>query len=232
MNGKRAGVVYRRPMVSPDDTRHVVERSTSPAVLPFVPELRLRLVTEGTSLWRCTDDAATREGLAAPYWAYAWAGGQGLARYVLDHPPLVAGKRVLDFGTGTGIVGIAAMKAGAASVRATEVDALAIEAARRNAALNAVTLDFVLADVVGDPCADIDVVLAGDVFFETALAERCLRWFRTLVARGVSVLVGDPGRYYLPQDALELRARYVLPDSPAIEDEGVRKSNVFTVRAR
>lgn len=89
MNGKRAGVVYRRPMVSPDDTRHVVERSTSPAVLPFVPELRLRLVTEGTSLWRCTDDAATREGLAAPYWAYAWAGGQGLARYVLPDSPAI-----------------------------------------------------------------------------------------------------------------------------------------------
>lgn len=189
----------------------------------------MQLVTEGTPLWRASEDTLAHLQLEAPYWAYAWAGGLGVARYVLDNPDLVRGKHVVDFATGCGLAAIAAAKAGAARVVATEIDPMSIDAARLNAELNAVTLELALADIVGDPCRGVDVLLAGDVFYATDIAERCRRWFETLARRGVLVLVGDPGRAYLPREHMTLRAQYDLPDSPHVEDEGVRKSTVFAV---
>ncbi|HSI06681.1 MAG: methyltransferase [Myxococcota bacterium] len=218
--------------LDPEKMRELVRRNTVPAVLPFIPELRLHLVTEETPLWRATDAHLEREGLASPYWAFAWAGGQSVARYVLDNPQLVTGKRVLDFAAGSGLVAIAAMKVGASSARATDIDAVAIEAARLNAALNDVAIDLVVGDVVDDPCEDIDVVLVGDVFFDRELAQRCTRWFGSLADRGVLVLVGDPGRYFSPKEGRTRRARYVLPESPEIDGEGVRHCDVFAVDPR
>ncbi len=214
-----------------EEMLEMVRRSTQPASLPSLPELRLCLVTPTTPLWRATEADLSRLGLAAPFWAFVWAGGQGLARHVLDHPEEVAGKRVLDFAAGSGAVAIAAMKAGAAAVRVTDIDPFAIEAARLNAQLNDVALDLVLGDVIDDPCADIDVVLAGDVFFDRDLARRSMRWFRELATRGLSVLVGDPGRYHMPKNDLAWRGRYTLAEDPDIEDEGVRHCNVLAVVA-
>ncbi len=212
-----------------DAIRERIQRNTAPAVLEFLPELRLHLVTQETPLWRATDADLERAGLQSPYWAFAWAGGQSLARYVLDNPKLVAGKRVLDFAAGSGLVAIAAMKSGASCARATDIDAFAIEATNLNASLNQVVVEVVLGDIIGDPCADIDVVLAGDVFFERELAQRCMPWFRGLAARGALVLFGDPGRYHLPKGGATRRARYVLPDSPKIDGEGVRHCDVYAV---
>lgn len=214
---------------NPDDLRALVQRTTTPAVLPFLPELRLQLVTETTPLWRASDAVLEREGITAPYWAFAWAGGQSLARYVLDNPNLVAGKRVLDFGSGSGVTAVAAMKAGAASVRANDIDPVSMAATALNAELNGVVVDLLVGDIIDQPCDDIDVVLAGDIFFDRDLGQRCLKWFRILATRGVLVLVGDPGRYHLPKQGLTRRANHTIPDSPDIDGEGVRHSGVFAV---
>lgn len=210
--------------------REAVTRNTRPATLPLLPELRLRLVTRDAPLWQATEADLARLGITAPFWATAWAGGQGLARYLLDHPQEVAGKRVLDLATGSGIVAIAAMKAGAARARATDIDAYAIEAARINAELNGVSVDLVLGDVIDDPCEDIDVVLAGDIFYDRSLSLRAMRWFRELATGGMSILVGEAGRYHRPKADLMPRAHYDLTENPEIEDDGVRRTNVYAVR--
>lgn len=209
--------------------RERVERNTVPATLPILPEMRLRLVTEGSPLWRASEATLKQLGLVDPYWAYAWAGGQGVARHVLNHPELVAGKRVLDFATGCGLVALAAKMAGAATVVASEIDAVAVESAMLNAALNDVTIEVVHADLIDDPCNAYDVILAGDIFFETKLAARCMRWFGELARNGKLVLIGDPGRHHLPKQGLERRARFSLPVNPELDDEGVRNCSVFAV---
>lgn len=208
----------------------VITRCTRPATLPLLPELRLHLVTRDAPLWQATDADLVRLGVTAPFWATAWAGGQGLARYLLDHPGEVAGKRVLDLATGSGIVAIAAMKAGAASVRATDIDAYAVEATRLNAALNGVTLQLVLGDVIDDPCDDIDVVLAGDVFYDRSLSLRSMRWFRELATGGKPVIVGEAGRYHRPKADLMPRGAYDIAETAEIEDDGVRHTNVYAIR--
>ena len=195
----------------------------------LVPEVRLHLVTELTPLWRSTTDILEREDLPPPFWAFAWAGGQGLARYVLDNPELVRGKAVFDFATGSGLVGIAAAKAGASRVAASEIDPFSVEAAKLNAALNGVAVEVVLRDVVGDTLAGYDVVLAGDVFYERPLAENGTRWYRELSRRGALVLVGDPGRVYSQTDGLEVVAGYHVPTTREIEDEDLRPSQVLRV---
>lgn len=195
----------------------------------LVPEIRLHLVTELAPLWRSTADVLEREDLPPPFWAFAWAGGQGLARYVLDNPELVRGKRVFDFATGSGLVAIAAAKAGAMHVAASEIDAFSVEAARLNATLNDVALAVELGDVTGDALEDFDVVLAGDVFYERPLAEDGMRWYRALVRRGATVLVGDPGRVYSQSEGLETVATYSVPTSREIEDDELRPSSVLRV---
>jgi predicted nicotinamide N-methyase len=209
--------------------RAFIVENTAVAAPGLVPEVRFHLVTELTPLWRSTTHVLEREHLPPPFWAFAWAGGQGLARYVLDHAHEVRGKRVFDFATGSGLVAIAAARAGAARVAASEVDPFSVEAARLNAALNEVTLDVVLRDVIGDALADFDVVLAGDVFYEKPLAEEGMRWFRNLARRGASVLVGDPGRVYSQAEGLEPLATYGVPTSREIEDDDLRPSRVLRV---
>jgi predicted nicotinamide N-methyase len=164
-------------------------------------------------------------GLAPPYWAFAWAGGQALARYILDNPGLVAGKRVLDIGSGSGLVGIAAAKAGAATVLAADIDAFACAAIALNAAANGVTLMVTAQDRIGTP-APFDVILVGDLFYERPLAERLLAWLTPLPAL---VLLGDPGRTYFPRQGLIKLAEYQVPTTRELEDMEVKKTAVWSL---
>lgn len=173
----------------------------------LVPEVKLHLLTPDSPLWTAGDPDA----LGWPYWAVAWPGGQALARFVIDHPAFVQGRRVLDFGSGGAVEGLAAARAGATSVLCADVDWRAAEAARANAESNALRLDTTTVDLVGAPRGPWDVVLAGDVCFEPAFAVRVLAWLRALAGEGCTVLLGDPARVFLPDDALELLARYDAP---------------------
>jgi predicted nicotinamide N-methyase len=206
-----------------------VRRNTAITAPPLVPEIRLRLATEITPIWQATEETLARSALPPPYWAFAWAGGQALARYLLDHPEVVAGRSVLDFGAGSGLVAIAAAKAGAASVLAAEIDHFAAAAIAANAALNEVAIAVTTADVLdtGDP--RWEVVTAGDVCYERPMAERVTAWLRVLAARGSLVLLGDPGRAYLPSHGLHERARYLVPTSREIEDRETREGVVWEV---
>jgi len=193
---------------------------------PHVPELRLHLATEAHELWLKTEDELEEIGLPPPFWAFAWAGGQGLARYVLDHPESVCGKHVLDFASGSGLVAIAAAKAGASEVLAADIDPWTETAIRLNAALNDVDIGFTGFDLVGRP-VEADVLLAGAVFYNRAFADLLLPWFLALTEKGVSVLVGDPGRAYLPKERLRAEATYQVPVTRALEDSEVKKTTVW-----
>jgi len=168
-------------------------------------------------------------GLPPPFWAFAWAGGQALARHVLDHPGLVAGRRVLDFASGSGLVGIAAMKAGALSADCADIDPFARAAIALNGASNGVALTPRGADLIG---ADErwDVVLAGDICYERDLAARVIGWLEALAGRGASVVIGDPGRSYLPKARLAQVAVYEVPVTRELEDSEVKRTCVWRLR--
>jgi predicted nicotinamide N-methyase len=193
-----------------------------------VPEIVLRLADEAHELWLKTEDELEGMGLPPPFWAFAWAGGQGLARYVLDHPETVRGKRVLDFAAGSGLVGIAAAKAGAAEVLCADIDAFCRPAVALNAALNGVALAFTDADLTGTD-AGWDVVLAGDVFYDRIMGAELMPWLTALKARGAEVIVGDPGRSYLPKSGLLELARYEVPVTRALEDAEVKRTVVWAL---
>jgi predicted nicotinamide N-methyase len=165
--------------------------------------------------------------LTDPYWGFAWAGGQALARYVLDHPGCVTGRRVFDFGAGCGIEAIAAAKAGAASVIASDVDGLAIEAVRLNAVLNGVTIEATTADFIGDPLDGLDVVLAGDMFYDPEFSRRVLAWLADLAAAGETVLLGDPGRGNLDGAQLKPLATYMAPADVDVDGKLLRETGVY-----
>ena len=196
--------------------------------VPHAPSIRLHLADEAVELWQKTEDELGEMGLPPPFWAFAWAGGQGLARHVLDHPELVAGKRVLDFASGSGLVAIAAAMAGAAHVEASEIDAHALAAIQLNAAANGVDVHVRAGDMIG---ADEgwDVVMAGDVFYEREMAGRVHGWLRALSARGATALVGDPRRAYLPKEGLSLLAEYHVPVTRALEDAEIKRVGVYRV---
>jgi len=191
-----------------------------------VPEIRLHLTSEITPLWHATEESLKRDQLPPPYWAFAWAGGQALARHILDHPDLVRGRTVLDFGAGSGVVAIAAAMAGA-QVTAAEIDPFALAAIALNAALNEVAIAIERSDVIGREPAPWQTVLAGDMCYERPLAERLTEWLRSLATRGVAVLLGDPGRAYLPSDGLEALARYDVPTPLELEDRTIREGIVW-----
>ena len=174
-----------------------IERETVVTTTPLVPELRLHLITHDCRLWHAREEDAAGAGLPEPYWAFAWPGGQALARHVLDHPHLVRGKRVLDFGSGSAIEGLAALLAGAASVTAADLDPVATVAARLNARLNGLEgLETETCDLLGTT-PDAEVVLAGDVFYDRDLARHGKQWLETLHREGRTVLIGDPSRGFL-----------------------------------
>jgi predicted nicotinamide N-methyase len=206
-----------------------VRANTAVSTPPLVSEIRLHLATEVTPIWLATEETLARSGLPPPFWAFAWAGGQALARYLLDHPAVVAGRSILDFGAGSGLVAIAAAKAGAVAVVAAEIDNFAAAAIAANAALN----DVDIAVWTGDPLGTVDtrweVVTAGDVCYERPMADRVTGWLRMLTARGTLVLLGDPGRAYLPAEGLIERARYLVPTSRELEDRETRETVVWEV---
>ncbi len=196
---------------------------------PHVPEIRLRLASEVHDLWMKTEAELEEIGLPPPFWAFAWAGGQGLARYVLDHPDCVAGKRVVDFATGSGLVAIAAANSGATSVLAADIDHWSGSAVALNAALNEVEVAYDGKDLMGE-ALDCDVLLAGDVFYDADWADRLVPWFEALTDAGVTVLVGDPGRAYCPVSRLERLAQYQVPVTRVLEDSEVTKTTVWRFR--
>ncbi len=181
---------------------HTVE-----AAPPLCPELRLRLMTEACGLYRADESAAARAGISLPYWATAWPGGQALARYLLDAPEVAKGQRVLDFGCGGSVAGIAAARTGAARVVANDVDPLAMEVSKANAALNHVSLELSCEDLVGQP-NDATLVLAGDVCYQAEFTTRLIDWLHVLAEGGAVVLLADPGRGHLDRAALEPLAEY------------------------
>ena len=208
------------------ETRQFIIDNTDFAVPPHVPEIRLRLATEAHELWLKTEDELEGMGLPPPYWAFAWAGGQGLARYILDHPEEIRGRSVLDFATGSGLVAIAAKQAGAGSVTACDIDAFATMAAALNADANRVRFALRCDDLVGRDDG-WQVVLAGDVFYDQDLGKLLVPWFDRLARRGALVLIGDPGRSYCPRETLTEIATYQVPVTRALEDSEVKKTTVW-----
>jgi predicted nicotinamide N-methyase len=198
---------------------------------PLVPEIRLHLATEVMPIWQATEVTLARAALPPPFWAFAWAGGQALARYLLDHPEQVAGRLVLDFGAGSGLVAIAAAKACAARVLAVDIDHFAAAAIAANAALNSIEIEVTTADVIGVADPWWQIVTAGDVCYEQPMADRVIRWLRSLAQRDRLVLLGDPGRAYLPAKGLCERARYIVPTSRDLEDREERDGIVWQVLA-
>ena len=195
--------------------------------MPLVPELRLHLAHEAIPIWQKTEEELGQMGLAPPYWAFAWAGGQALARHIIDYPDFVSGKSVLDLATGSGLVGIAAMKAGAASVLATDIDAFAEAAAIINATANLVDITFTRDDLLGSAPPNFDVILVGDLFYEKLLAARCMDF---LTRSSAQIMIGDPGRSYLPKERLEQVATYSVPVSRELEDTEIKKTCVWRLR--
>jgi predicted nicotinamide N-methyase len=194
--------------------------------VPHAPEISLYVADEVTGLWQKTEEDLEKIGLPPPFWAFAWAGGQGLARYLLDHPALVSGKSVLDFASGSGLVAIAAKMAGALSVEAVDIDRFAIDAIRLNADANQVSIEARAADIVGQT-GEWDVVLAGDVCYDRDMVALVLPWLKVLSASGKDVLIGDPGRAFLPKEDLEHLAEYRVATTKAIEDAEVKRTRVF-----
>ena len=211
--------------------RDFVLRNTEALHMTLVPEITLRLASEVVPLWQMTEAELEATGLPPPYWAFAWAGGQALARHVLDHPDLVRGQRVLDFGAGSGLVGVAAALAGAASVIAADIDPLAVAAIALNAEANDVAIEVVSDDVIGRSGL-ADVLLIGDMCYERPLAKRIEDWMFAEARKGVPVLLGDPGRTYLPKQDLVRIAQYAVKTTRELEDTEIRNTSVWRVDVR
>lgn len=212
----------RKP--APVDPAAFIQANLPLLPVPAVPEIVLHTAQPGSGLWRLLERTANSE---APYWAYRWAGGTVLARHILDHPETVAGKRVLDLGAGSGIVGIAAAKSGAREVLAAEIDANGREALMLNARANGVTLTPLGGDLTVGPVPDVDLIAVGDLFYAPDLSERVTGFLQKCVIAGVLVLVGDPGRAHLPQAHLRRLAEYPVPDYGDAQGGAMKPSAVF-----
>jgi predicted nicotinamide N-methyase len=208
-----------------------IRANTAVAAPPLAPEIRLHLATQVTPIWQATEESLSRWGTPPPFWAFAWAGGQALARYIFDHPETVAGHDVLDLASGSGMVAIAAAKCGARRVTATDIDPYAAAAIALNAALNDVEMAIDTRDLIARGAAGWSVVLAGDVCYEEPMASRIIAMLRRTAARGRLALLGDPGRAYLPREGLVERARYVVPTSLELEDREAKETVVWEVLA-
>ena len=197
---------------------------------PLVPEILLHLAEESLPIWRKTEDELGQMNVPPPYWAFAWAGGQALARFILDHPALLSGKRVLDLGAGSGLTAIAAMRAGAAWTLAADIDRMALAAVQLNARANGVTIETTAADLLADaPAADFGAVLVGDLFYERELAERVERFIVAAARQGASVLIGDPGRSYFPKGRFVRVGEYRVPVTRELEDAEIKNTAVWQI---
>jgi predicted nicotinamide N-methyase len=209
------------------DRKAFIRANTSVMSPPLVPEVKLHLAHEAVPLWQKTEEELGEMGLPPPFWAFAWAGGQALARHVLDTPTLVAGKSVVDLASGSGLVGIAAMRAGAARVLCADIDGFSVDAIRLNAELNGVAIAATGEDLLlADPPA-CDVILVGDLFYEKDLAARVHAWLIKAEDQGSAVLIGDPGRSYLPREKLESLGEYKVRVTRDLEDSEIKWTSVW-----
>ncbi|MBC7136010.1 class I SAM-dependent methyltransferase [Oceanibaculum nanhaiense] len=212
-----------------DNPEDFIIRNTRLGAAPLVPELALYLADAVMPLWEMTEADLERQGVPPPYWAFAWPGGQAVARLILDRPELVKARRVLDLGAGGGIAAIAAMRAGALRATANDIDALALAAIALNAAANGVTVDALGRDLLDDVARDWDIILAGDLCYEKPMAGRVMGWLRTAASTGTTVLLGDPGRAYAPADGLYKLGDFAVPVSRDLEDRDIRHTAVWQV---
>jgi predicted nicotinamide N-methyase len=211
-----------------DDPEAFIRENTALQPVPHAPEISLYVADEITPIWSMTEGALGAMGISPPFWAFAWAGGQALARYVLDHPDIVAGKSVLDFASGSGLVAIAAMKAGAARTLACDIDPMCEAAIAVNALANGVSVEAAITDLLDHPPPAVDVILAGDICYERGLTDRVLAWLQAARAAGVTVLIGDPGRTYFPKSGLEKLAQYEVRTTRELEDYEIKRTGVWT----
>ena len=209
-------------------TTFILQNTTLLSV-PLTPEIHLHLAHEAVPLWQKTEEELGEIGLPPPFWAFAWAGGQALARYVLDHLETVQNKQVLDLASGSGLVAIAAMKAGATDVLAADIDNFAIAAIAANAKANAVTITTTATDLLLSPPPHIDTILVGDLFYEKSTAERVFAWLTKAKAQGTHILIGDPGRSYLPNEKLTRLAEYNVPVTRDLEDADIKRTAVWSL---
>lgn len=193
----------------------------------LVPEVRLHLAEESLPIWQKTEDELGEMNVPPPFWAFAWAGGQALARYILDNPGLLAGKKVLDLGSGSGLTAIAAMQAGAASALASDLDRLSLAAVELNATLNGVAVETTAENLLEGEPGDFDVILVGDLFYERQLAELVTRFIEAAAAKGAVALIGDPQRNYFPKGRFEVAAEYRVPVTRELEDAEIKRTSVW-----
>ncbi len=213
----------------PEEGRHFILANTGLMAPPHVPEVELYLADEAHELWLKTEEQLGEMGLQPPFWAFAWAGGQGLARFILDNPRIVSGKKVLDFATGSGLVAIAAKKSGASQVLANDIDPFCAAAVELNANQNKCEIDYSNNDLVGRSDINFDVILAGDIFYDRQMVQKVWPWLKHQSKRGTDVLIGDPGRSYLPHDELENVAQYQVPVTRALEDAEVKRASIWRI---
>lgn len=209
-----------------EDKSAFIRAHTAWLVVPHTPEISLHLADEITEIWKKTEEDLEKIGLPPPFWAFAWAGGQGLARYILDHPDMVRGKKIFDFAAGAGLVAIAAAKSGALSVEANEIDDFALAAIALNAKDNGASVTLRGGDLIGQD-EGWDVILAGDIAYERDMTARVFAWLHQLAKRGATVLIGDPGRAFLPKAGLQELAEYRVPTTREIEDTEIKRTKVF-----
>lgn len=196
---------------------------------PLVPEIRLHLAEESLPIWRLTEEQLGEINVPPPYWAFAWAGGQALARHLLDTQATTRGRTVLDLGCGSGLTAIAAAMGGAARVLAADIDRVALEAVRLNAAIHGVDVEVTADDLLASPAAGFEVVLVGDLFYEKPLAERVMAFIDRARAGGAEVLIGDPQRSYFPRGRFQQIAEYQVPVTRELEDAEIKRTAVWRV---
>ncbi len=204
-----------------------IQAHTVLSYAPLVPEIALHLATEITPIWQASETWLQQANVDPPFWAFAWPGGQALARHVLDHPETIRGRRVLDFATGCGIVAIACAMAGATKIEAAEIDPMAVAATLANARANQVTVETLAEDLVGQPCR-WDLILCGDVCYEAPMTRHIMPWLRNM-ARTSEVWIADPGRAYLPTNGLAPFGEYAVPTSLELEDQVVRNTRLYRI---
>ena len=217
--------------MTPQEISDFIAANTQVGAHPLVPEIRIHLATEITPIWQASEDSLDAHGVEPPFWAFVWPGGVATARTLLDDPRIAAGRDVLDIAAGCGIAAIAAARASATRVLAADIDPLARAAITLNAALNGADVEIAGDDLLTAPPPEADLILAGDVFYERALAARILPWLDAARARGAEVLIADPGRAYLPKDRLEPLTRYDVATTLELEDREMRETVIYRLRA-
>lgn len=220
-------VSIQNPASAIPEHRDFIVANTRPLAVPSLPSIQLYQADEVTPLWLMTERDLARERLAPPFWAFAWSGGQALGRYILENPSLVAGRRVLDIACGSGLVGIAALQAGATTVLCNDIDPYCAAAVALNGGLNHATLSFTGDDLLAGPLPDADIILAGDICYEKAMTEAMLTYFRRAAQQGIEVYIGDPHRSYFPKTGLTRVADYDILTNADIEDAAHKPASVW-----